>query len=66
MSSRINKYNQHINKTISRKPYFFETVKSKEIVSLFETVRLSVLISQRNLYYLLKGIKENSFPYQRI
>ena len=37
---------------------FFETVKSKVIISLFETVRLSVSISLRNLYNSLKSIKE--------
>ena len=37
----------------------FETVKSKVIMSLFETVRLSVSISPRNLYNPLKSIKEN-------
>ena len=37
---------------------FFETVKSKVIISLFETVRLSVSISPRNLYNSLKSIKE--------
>ena len=36
----------------------FETVKSKVIISLFETVRLSVSISPRNLYNPLKSIKE--------
>ena len=36
----------------------FETVKSKVIISLFETVRLSVSISPRNLYNSLKSIKE--------
>ena len=39
----------------------FETVKSKVIISLFETVRLSVSISPRNLYNSLKSIKEKSF-----
>ena len=38
----------------------FETVKSKVIISLFETVRLSVSISPRNLYNSLKSIKEIS------
>ena len=38
---------------------FFETVKLKVIISLFETVRLSVSISPRNLYNSLKSIKEN-------
>ena len=50
--------NQHLNETILRKSYFFETVKSKVIISLFETVRLSVSISPRNLYNSLKSIKE--------
>ena len=50
--------NHQLNETISRKSYFFETVKSKVIISLFETVRLSVLISPRNLYNSLKSIKE--------
>ena len=36
----------------------FETVKSKVIISLFETVRLSISISPRNLYNSLKSIKE--------
>ena len=49
--------NHQLNETISRKP-FFETVKSKVIISLFETVRLSVSISPRNLYNSLKSIKE--------
>ena len=40
---------------------FFETVKSKVIISLFETVRLSVSISPRNLYNLLNSIKEKAF-----
>ena len=34
-------------------------MKSKVIISLFETVRLSVSISPRNLYNSLKSIKEN-------
>ena len=38
----------------------FQTVKSKVIISLFETVRLSVSISLRNLYDSLNGIKEKS------
>ena len=40
--------NQELNEIISQK-CFFEIVKSKVIISLFETVRLSVLISPRNL-----------------
>ena len=36
----------------------FQTVKSKVIFSLFETVRLSVSISLRNLYNSLNSIKE--------
>ena len=38
---------------------FFLTVKSKVIMSLFDTVRLSVSISPRNLYNSLKSIKES-------
>ena len=34
-------------------------MKSKAIISLFETVRLSVSISPRNLYNSLKSIKES-------
>ena len=37
----------------------FQTVKSKVIISLFETVRLSVSISLRNLYNSFNSIKEN-------
>ena len=37
----------------------FQTVKSKVIISLFETLRLSVSISLRNLYNSLNSIKEN-------
>ena len=36
----------------------FKTLKSKMIISLFETVGLSVSISPRNLYNSLKSIKE--------
>ena len=36
----------------------FRTVKSKVIISLFETVRLSVSISLRNLNNSLNSIKE--------
>ena len=39
--------NQQLNEAISRKILFIETVKSKEIISLFETVRLSGSISPR-------------------
>ena len=39
----------------------FQTVKSKVIISLFETVRLSVSISLRNLYNSLNSIKEMYF-----
>ena len=52
--------NQQVNETISQKILFFETVKSKVIISLFETVKLSVSISPRNLYNSLKSIKEKS------
>ena len=39
-------------------------MKSKVIISLFETVRLSVSISPRNLYNSLKSIKEiRLIPY---
>ena len=57
----VHSINHQLNETISRKSYFFETVKSKVIISLFETVRLSVSISPRNLYNSLKSIKENWF-----
>ena len=53
--------NQLLIETISRKSYSFETVKSKVIISLFETVRLSVSISPINLYNPLKSIKESVF-----
>ena len=53
--------NHQLNETISRKSCFFENVKSKAITSLFETVRLSVSISPRNLYNSLKSIKEKKF-----
>ena len=39
----------------------FQTVKSKVIISLFETVRLSVSILLRNLYNSLNSIKEKFF-----
>ena len=45
--------NHQLDETISRKSYFFETVKSKVIISLFETVSLSV-----SLCNSLKSIKE--------
>ena len=48
--------NHQFNGTISRKYYFFETVKSKVIISLFERVKLSVSISPRKLYNSLKSI----------
>ena len=51
--------NHQLNETSSQKFYFFfETVKSKVIISLLETVRFSVSISPRNLYNSLKSIKE--------
>ena len=56
--------NQQLNETISRKS--FETVKSKVIISLFETVRLSVSISPRNLYNSSKSIKEIRYIYVNI
>ena len=57
---KVYSINHQLNKTISRKSYFFESVKSKTIISLFETVRLLVSISPRNLYTSLKSIKELS------
>ena len=39
---------------------FFQTVKSKVIISLFETVRLSVSISLRVLYNSLNSIKKGN------
>ena len=42
----------------------FITVKSEVIISLFETVRLSVSISLRNLYNSLNSMKENIMWYQ--
>ena len=54
--------NHQLNETNSRKSFFFffffETVKSEVIISLFETVGLSVSISPRYLYNSLKSIKE--------
>ena len=41
----------------------FQTVKSKVIISLFETVRLSVSISLRNLYNSLNSIKEKDISF---
>ena len=57
--------NHQINETKLRRSYFFETVKSKVIISLFETVRLSVSISPRNLYNSLKSIKEKSVTTEK-
>ena len=54
---KVYSVNWQVNETISRK-LFFETVKSKVIISLFVTVRLSISISPRNLYNSLKSIKE--------
>ena len=50
---------KHITRLVNEKPVF-ETVKlkMKHVVSLFETLRLSVLISLRNLYNSLKSINE--------
>ena len=45
---------------------FFERVKSKVIISLFETVKLSVSISPRDLYNSLKSIKEIIYQYKFI
>ena len=50
--------NHQQNENISRIFFpFFETVKSKVIISLFKKVRLSVSISPRNLYNSLKSKK---------
>ena len=54
----VHSIDHQLNETIPRKSYF-ETVKSKVIILLFETVKLSVSISPRNLYNSLKSIKEN-------
>ena len=43
----------------------FQTVKSKVIISLFDTVRLSVSISPRNLYKSLNSIKESTFSIEK-
>ena len=43
----------------------FQIVKSKVIISLFETVRLSVSISLRNLYNSLNSIKKLDFRDHR-
>ena len=43
----------------------FHTVKSKVIISLFETVRLSISISLRNLYNSLNSIKESRMSMAR-
>ena len=53
-------FNQRIMRLLYDTP-FFQTVKSKVIISLFETVRLSVSISPRNLYNSLKRIQEKVF-----
>ena len=54
--------NHQLNETMYfKKILFFETVKSKVIISLFETVRLSLSISLRNLYNSLKNIKKNIY-----
>ena len=42
------------------KSLFFETVKSKVIITLFETVTLSVSISPKNLYNPMKSIKKKT------
>ena len=39
------------------KSLFLEIVKSKVVISLFETMRLSVSVSPRNLYNPLKSNK---------
>ena len=59
----VHSINYHRNETISRKSDFFETVKSKVIISLFETVKLSLSISPRNLYNSLQSKKEIMLSY---
>ena len=54
-----------LNETILRKSFFFETMKLKVIISLFETVRLSVSLSPRNFYNSLKNIKERNMQIQK-
>ena len=51
--------NQENDEIITQKSPMFETVKSKVIISLSETVKLSVSISPRNLHNSLKWIKGN-------
>ena len=48
---------------LSHEIAILQTVKSKVIISLFETVRLSVSISLRNLYNSLNSIKEMIIVY---
>ena len=55
--------NHLLNETIHENA-IFQTVKSKVIISLFETVRLSLSISPRNLYNSLKSIKEIIFHFK--
>ena len=52
--------NHQLNETISRKSCFL-TCEIENDNSLFETVRLSVSISSKNLYNSLKSIKEKLF-----
>ena len=57
MSVKPNKFyliDEQINKIISQKILFFETMKSKVTVSLYQTPILLVLVSPRNLYNSLK------------
>ena len=51
--------NQENDEIITQKSPMFETVTSKVISSLSETVKLSVSISPRNLHNSLKRIKGN-------
>ena len=51
-----------MNETITQNLYF-ETMKSKVVILLFETIKLSVSISPRNLYNSLKSIKEVVFVF---
>ena len=54
--------NHQLNETISQKSYFLK-LQSKVIILLFETVKLSVSLSPRNLYNSLKSINESKMFY---
>ena len=60
---KVDPINQQQMKLFHRNISYFETVKSKVIVSLFQTVRLFVSILPRNLNNSLESIKENYFQF---